>query len=233
MLPHPAGKRLPVQVLGDSARSILFNCNRLSSSFIGLLRREKRLQQYARVAVDADGLPLDRPGANSLPAVQTGIYCVWILRGHLPKRIFDDARGVVSDADLPKENVHAIVAVQKIRIPASGFPPAFVFGKTVVRTQVHRHGLSAFRAPRDQRGGDAHVFLFFHHAQDKGPVIIGLPVTRLAALEQTVIALCVKQPFFIKTRFLKTVVHIGREYKIIFFGYEPVQRIVNGLGASS
>ena len=53
-------------------------------------------------------------------------------------------------------------------------------------------------------------------------------MTRLAALEQTVIALCVKQPFFIKTRFLKTVVHIGREYKIIFFGYEPVQRIVNG-----
>ena len=40
--------------------------------------------------------------------------------------------------------------------------------------------------------------------------------------------LCVKQPFFIKTRFLKTVVHIGREYKIIFFGYEPVQRIVHG-----
>ena len=71
---------------------------------------------------------------------------------HLPKRIFDDARGVVSDADLPKENVHAIVAAQKIRIPAGGFPPAFVFGKTVVRTQVHRHGLSAFRAPRDQRG---------------------------------------------------------------------------------
>ena len=86
------------------------------------------------------------------------------------------------DAEAQWRLFRSLVNVRAPR-PAGGFPPAFVFGKTVVRTQVHRHGLSAFRAPRDQRGGDAHVFLFFHHAQDKGPVIIGLPVTRLAALE--------------------------------------------------
>ena len=52
-------------------------------------------------------------------------------------------------------------------------------------------------------------------------------MARRRALEQTVIPLRIKQTFFIKSRFLETVVHVGGKNKIIFFFYESVQVIIH------
>jgi hypothetical protein len=60
------------------------------------------LQQLAYyltdIAVDANGLVLDFFWADCLAVIDTGISGFWVFRGHLPKRIFDNDRGVVANA---------------------------------------------------------------------------------------------------------------------------------------
>ena len=51
-------------------------------------------------------------------------------------------------------------------------------------------------------------------------------MARYTALEQPVISLRVEQPFLIKSRFLETVVYIGRQDEIIFILYKCKQFVI-------
>ena len=58
--------------------------------------------------------------------------------------------------------------------------------------------------------------LRFHGAKHPSLVVIGVPIRRIRALKETIIPLGVKEPFFIETRPLKLMVHIGCYHKVVF-----------------
>ena len=47
-------------------------------------------------------------------------------------------------------------------------------------------------------------------------------------MKKTVIPLCVKQPLFIESRFLKTVINVCRDNEVIFVFYEFKKFVING-----
>ena len=51
-------------------------------------------------------------------------------------------------------------------------------------------------------------------------------MARLTTLKQTIISLCIKDSVFIKSCLLKTMIHICRQYKIIFFFYQFIQVLI-------
>ena len=101
------------------------------------------------------------------------------------------------------------MAAQKILIVSGRFVPACVLYKGIITSQVHRHRRTADRTFRYQRCGDFHILLLRYHFAHGFLVIIGFIVTGFRALPQAVIALRVKQPFFIKASKLKLMVYIG------------------------
>ena len=108
--------------------------------------------------------------------------------------------------------------------------PALVLDKLVVRTQVHGQWFPAVGADGEQLWRDFHIFLPLDHFPDDRFVIKGLLTARLTALEQTVIALRVEQPLFIKARLLKAVIHIGRDNEIILVLHQLQKIIVDRFG---
>ena len=76
-------------------------------------------------------------------------------------------------------------------------------------------GLPQMGTVWDQIPGNAHILLLLDHLPDDRFVIKCLLTAGLAALEQAVIALRIEQPLFIKTGFLKLMVHVGGQYEII------------------
>ena len=95
-------------------------------------------------------------------------------------------------------------------------------------------------------GGDGHLWtiaggplqplpghlkaLGLHHPADRLLVVVGHLVTGLGALPQAVVPLGVKQAALVKSGFLKAVVHIGGQHKIIFIRYQLQQVLVHRLG---
>ena len=79
--------------------------------------------------MDADRLPLNLRRANGLSLIDAGVECVWIFSGHLPERIFDDDRGVVVNANFPKENVPPLMTAQKFTVSLFRTVPSFVLYK--------------------------------------------------------------------------------------------------------
>ena len=60
-----------------------------------------------------------------------------------------------------------------------------------------------------------HKSLGQNYIPDRFFIVVGLLSAGLAALEQTVIALCIKQVLLLKPSFLEAVVHIGSQNKLI------------------
>ena len=83
--------------------------------------------------------------------------------------------------------------------------PTFILDKLVVGTQIHGHRFPAVGTGRKKLGRDFHILLPCDHFSDHSFVLKGLLTARLTALKETVIALCVKQPLFVKARLLKDV----------------------------
>ena len=110
----------------------------------------------------------------------------------------------------------------------AGKMPTVVFDEFVVGTQVHRHRLSANGTFRHEFGRDFHIALIFYHFTNDFLVVISFVVTRNTALKKPVITLCVKQPLFIESRFLKTVVNVCRDNEVIFVFYEFKKFVING-----
>ena len=84
-----------------------------------------------------------------------------------------------------------------------------------------RHGQAAVRCDG--------VPLCFHHPAHQRFIVEGLRAAGLCALEQPVIALCIKQPLFVEARFLETVVHIGGEHEIVLVLHQVEQIVVDRL----
>ena len=73
---------------------------------------------------------------------------------------------------------------------------------------------------REQLSRDFHILLPPDHFTNRGFVLKGFLTARRTALEQTIIALRVKQPFFVKARLLKAVVNVGCDNEIILVLYQ-------------
>lgn len=76
--------------------------------------------------------------------------------------------------------------------------PALVFHKFIIAAQVHGQRFAAVGADGEQLGRDFHILLPLYHLPNDRFVIKSFLTARLTALEQTVIALCVEQPLFVK-----------------------------------
>ena len=75
-----------------------------------------------------------------------------------------------------------------------------------------------------------HIFLPLHHLPNDNLVIKGFLTARLAALEQTIIALRIEQPLFVKSGFLKTVIHVRGDDEIVLVSHQLQKVVVDWLG---
>ena len=104
------------------------------------------------------------------------------------------------------------MAAQKFAVPVGSSVPTHVLHKGIVCTKVHAHGSAAVRAVGNKLGRDISfqdgilrygqltircndIPLRFHHLPDKLVVVIRFLTAWFTALEQTVITLCIEQPF--------------------------------------
>lgn len=108
--------------------------------------------------------------------------------------------------------------------------PAFILYEFIVRTQIHCHRLSAFGATRNKFGRNTHILLLGNQTAYKFFVVVGCVMARLGTLKKTVIALRVEKPLFIEARLLKAVIHVRRNYKIIFVFDKFIQFVIYGFG---
>ena len=82
---------------------------------------------------------------------------------------------------------------------------------------------------RKKLGRDFHILLPCDHFTNHSFVIKGFLTARFATLEQTIIALRVEQPLFVKTRLLKAVVNVGCDNEIILVLHQLQKVIVDRL----
>ena len=160
------------------------------------------LQNLSNICIDAD------------------VGGVRVLGCHLPEGVLDDDRGIIANAQLQKEDFPACTGTEKILIPLRCPAPALVFHKFIIAAQVHGQRFAAVGADGEQLGQDFHILLPLYHLPNDRFVIKSFLTARLTALEQTVIALCVEQPLFVKASLLKAVVHVGRNNEIIPILYQ-------------
>ena len=120
--------------------------------------------------------------------------------------------------------------------------PSLIFNKCLIRSEIHTHRLTAARAiwnqTRRNRKLYFSVFRFLqfpvfhlksltqHHFLYDFFIVIGFFMTRLTTLKQAVISLCIEDSVFSESCFLKTMIHICRQYKIIFFFYQIIQVLI-------
>ena len=181
----------------------------------------EKVQHHAYILFYDNGALGDLGRAICLRKVYAGVRRLWVLAGHLPEPVFDDAGGVTAHAQLQKQRAKSIVAAQERLASLCGQAPALVLHKGVVCPQVHGHGRAADGAMRNQLAGDPHILLLLQHLQDSGLVVVGLCVAGHTALPQAVVPLGVKEPLFVKARLLKAVVDVCCDDKIVL---APQQR---------
>jgi len=73
----------------------------------------------------------------------------------------------------------------------------------------------------------ARLYLHRNHFPDSLFVVVGSLVTGLRALEQAVVALCVEQPFFVKSCLLELVIDIGGDDEIVLAFQEFEQVVID------
>ena len=93
--------------------------------------------------------------------------------------------------------------------------PALVLHKRIITAEIHGQRFAAVGTDRKKFARNFHILLPCDHFPDRGFVLKSFLTARLTALEQTIIALRVKQPLFVKACFLKAVVNIRCDDKII------------------
>ena len=130
------------------------------------------LQNLPNICIDADGLPLNFLRANCLSLIDTGVDCVWILRGHLPEGIFDDNGRIVPNAQFQKEDFLPRAGSEKTLIPRRCPMPALVLNKGIIAAEVHGHGLAAVGTGWKKLGRDFHIFLSLDHFTNRVCVFV-------------------------------------------------------------
>ena len=81
--------------------------------------------------------------------IDTCICCIRILSCHLPERVFDYARGVISYTEF-KIQYFPIMFTNKIIVSCRCLMPSFIFNKLIVRSEVHGKRLAAIGASRNK-----------------------------------------------------------------------------------
>ena len=180
-------------------------------------------EQITDVTVEGDAPCGDLLRDEGLAFVDADVLCLWVLKDLPPEVVFDDAGRIGTDPQLQIDDRMVAVTPHIILITPGGRMPAFVLDEGVVHSQADAHRCAAMRAGGDERGRDAHVALLLHHGTDGGFIVIGFLPAGTAALKQPVVALCVKQPLFVKAGLLKTVVHVGGQHEVVFLCDERQQ----------
>ena len=83
------------------------------------------------------------------------------------------------------------------------------------------------RAVRHELAGNPQVALLVDHGTDGIFVVPGFLAARAAALEETVIALCVEEPLLVEARPLEAVVHVGGEHEVVAIAQEVEKLLVD------
>ena len=105
--------------------------------------------------------------------------------------------------------------------------PAFVLHKGIVSPKIHRHRLSTVRAVWDEFCWNPHIFLLLYHLTDELFIIISFLTARLAALKKSIVPLCIKQSFLIKSCLLETVIYIRCQHKIVLVPHQFQQLLIH------
>ena len=184
---------------------------------------------FSDIPVNANRSVGDLIRTEHLAAVDTGVSRAGILRCHLPEGILDDDRRVIPDAEFEKQYLLSLTGAQEVCIPPRRRVPAIVLDKPVVRTKIHSQGVAAVRTARDERRRNFHVLLLCDHLPDNRFIVPCLLTARLAALKQSVVALRVKQPLFVKSRLLKAVVNIRCDDKTVLVLHKTEQFFIDRL----
>ena len=223
----------------------------LARKFAGV-QAERRLHDELGKNPGKIGIQRDPPFADlcravCLPQIDAGVDRFGILCRHPPEGVFDNDRGVETDAQFQKEDLLSLAGAEEATVPLRCSVPALVLHKGIVTAEIHGHRPAADRAVRDQFRGNCHVrryalrdsqavipaddiALRFQHLPDEIFVFVSLLTARLAALEQAVIPLRIEKAFFIKARFLETVVYIGGQDEIVLALYLLPQIVIYRLG---
>ena len=120
--------------------------------------------------------------------------------------------------------------------------PSFIFYKCIICPKIHTHRFSTLRATRNQlfRNFHFHSCIFrlyqlsFFNLKSLAQyhifycffVIISFLMAWFTALKKPIITLRTKQPLLIESRFLKTLVYIRCQHKIIFLSCQFIQSVV-------
>ena len=113
------------------------------------------------------------------------------------------------------------MAADKRRIALRGVMPAFILDKCVVRAQIHGHRRAADGTAGNQFRRNFTFRLFIKHPSNRRVVGVRFLMAGEGTLPEPVVALCVKKPHLIKARFLKAVIHICRDHKIVRILHQP------------
>ena len=132
---------------------------------------------------------------------------------------------------------------EEVFVPLRRRVPALILHEAVVAAEVRRQRPSAMRAVRNKLCRHGHfgrfrrskcairrncIALRSDHVLDNLPVIERLRATRLAALEQPVVSLRVEQAVLVKSGFLKAVIHIRCQDKVILVLHKRKQFFIDG-----
>ena len=159
--------------------------------------------------------------------IKAGIDGIRICVGHFPERVFDNCRCVHTNTEFKEQDMESFMTAEKFIISFCSHMPAIVLDECIISSEVHVHGFAADRAVRYQFGWNTHILLLFKHRLDCFFVVISLLVAGYTALPQTVVALSVEEPVFIKTSILELMIHIGGDDEIIFIFHQIEKQSVS------
>ena len=84
------------------------------------------------IAINTDRFLFDFFRSYCVSDVDARIGDVFPFVGHLPERVFDDARGVIAYAQFKKQDVEIFMAAEKVFVSECCLMPPLIFYKSVV-----------------------------------------------------------------------------------------------------
>ena len=147
----------------------------------------------------------------------------------MPERKFYNRRCVHPNAKFQKQHPQALMLLKELLVPLRRTIPAIILHKGSIAVQVHCHRLATDRAIRNQLSRNSHILLLFQHFPNSDFIIIRFPAAWLTALKQAIISLHIEKPLFIKASFLKTMVYISCDDKVILICHQAQKLFINRL----
>ena len=118
------------------------------------------------------------------------------------------------------------MTAQEILVAIGRSVPPLVLDKRIVGAQVHRKRGATVRAMGHKRRRDTQVLLVGDHMAYELFVVPCLLAAGLAALEQAVVSLRIKEPLLVKAGALETMVHVCGQHKVVAVAHQIQELIV-------